>query len=391
MVLTLTFLSGVVQLALGAVKLGALVNFISHSVVVGFTAGAAILIGTSQIGGMLGVGAQGPLLHPHMAGVVHAHCGGKPLRNRHSRRELIPRVSSGFIRRSCRHACRYGSRERVVSVSQRGLPRRKARRAAAVQPAAAFIPELSLRSMRLIPGALAVAMLGLVEAVSIARSVATRSGQRIDNNQEFIGQGLSKSVGNFFSSYAASGSFTRTGVNTSAGAKTPMSAVFAALSLMAMLLFIAPLTAYLPIGAMAGILVLVAYNLIDVHHIKTIVRTSRREAVVMVVTFLSTLFVELEFAIYIGVLLSLMLYLNRTSQPHFVTLVPDPEAERRSFRNVEYHPRRNPQFKSCGWGSLFFGAVNHMAEKIARQARVPGAMPPACSRNRHKLHRLRGL
>ncbi len=371
MVLTLTFLSGVVQLALGAVRLGALVNFISHSVVVGFTAGAAILIGTSQIGGMLGVSV--PKGHsfirtwqalftliaeanPYVVAIAAAALISAVLLRLYTPK--LPGMLVAMVLGSVLSLFLNGASHGVKLVGP--LP-------SSLPPLSS--PDLSLRSMRLLfPGALAVAMLGLVEAVSIARSVATRSGQRIDNNQEFIGQGLSNIVGSFFSSYAASGSFTRTGVSYSAGAKTPMSAVFAALSLMAMLLFIAPLTAYLPIGAMAGILVLVAYNLIDIHHIKTIVRTSRQEAVVMVVTFLSTLFVELEFAIYIGVLLSLMLYLNRTSHPRFVTLVPDPEAQRHSFRNVEYHPTPEcPQLKVLRVdGSLFFGAVNHMAEEIAR-------------------------
>jgi len=147
-----------------------------------------------------------------------------------------------------------------------------------------------------------------------------------------------------------------------------MAAVYAALSLLAVLLLIAPLTAYLPIAAMAGILLVVAYSLVDIHHIKTIVRTSLPEALVMAVTFLSTLFVELEFAIYIGVMLSLMLYLNRTSHPHFVILAPDPDTATKSFVNVEHkHLTECPQLKVIRIdGSLFFGAVNHVAEEIAK-------------------------
>jgi len=228
-------------------------------------------------------------------------------------------------------------------------------------------PDLTTASLRqLAPAALAVAMLGLTEAVSIARSVATKSEQRIDSNQEFIGQGLSNIIGSFFSSYASSGSFTRTGVNFNSGAQTPLAAVFAAVSLAVILLLIAPLTAYLPIPAMAGILLLVAYSLIDMHHIRRIIRTSRPEAVVLLTTFLATLFVELEFAIYAGVILSLLLYLNRTSHPHFVTMVPNPESHRRSFINILHMPMPEcPQLKVIRIdGSIFFGAVNHIAEEI---------------------------
>ena len=119
-------------------------------------------------------------------------------------------------------------------------------------------PDLSTAVVRtLAPGALAIAMLGLVEAVSIARSVATRSHQRIDSNQEFIGQGLSNVVGSFFSSYASSGSFTRSGLNFSVGAQPPLAAVYAALS-WRLLPLIAPLTAYLPMASMAAVLLVVA-------------------------------------------------------------------------------------------------------------------------------------
>jgi MFS superfamily sulfate permease-like transporter len=121
------------------------------------------------------------------------------------------------------------------------------------------MPESSFETIRMLaPEAFAVALLGLIEAVSISRAVATRSSQRIDANQEFIGQGMSNMVGSFFSSYAGSGSFTRSGLNYESGAKTPLSAIFAALLLMLIVLLVAPLTAYLPIAAMGGVVLGVA-------------------------------------------------------------------------------------------------------------------------------------
>ena len=123
------------------------------------------------------------------------------------------------------------------------------------------LPDISMQTIRqLAPNAFAIALLGLIEAVSIARSIAAHTHQRIDGNQEFIGQGLSNIIGSFFSSYPGSGSFTRSGVNHQAGAQTPLAAIFAAAFLALILLFIAPLTAYLPIPAMGGIILLVAYK-----------------------------------------------------------------------------------------------------------------------------------
>jgi SulP family sulfate permease len=132
------------------------------------------------------------------------------------------------------------------------------------------------------------------------------------------------------------------------------------------MLLIAPLTAHLPIAAMAGVLLLVAYNLIDFRHIRAIIKTSPSEAAVLAVTFLATLLVELEFAIYVGVILSLLLYLNRTSHPHFITLAPDPESDRRSFTNILKKPLPEcPQLKIIRMdGSLFFGAVDHFAQEM---------------------------
>jgi len=369
MVLTLTFIAGVFQMGLGLARLGALVNFVSHSVVVGFTAGAAILIGTSQVSNFLGVAASKshsfvhvwrdiynmlPSANPYVLTIASVTLFSALLFKIYLPR--WPGMLFAMVLGSLLSLALEGSGHGVRLIGP--LP-------AHLPPLS--MPDLSITSLKkLTPGALAVAMLGLSEAVSIARSVATHSYQRIDSNQEFIGQGLSNIIGSFFSSYAASGSFTRTGVNFNSGAKTPLAAVYAALFLAAILLLIAPLTAYLPIPAMAGILLMVAFSLVDTRHIKTIIRTSKPEAGVLAVTFLATLLVELEFAIYVGVMLSLLLYLNRTSHPHFITLVPDADNKRRGFVNILKKPSPEcPQLKVIRVdGSLFFGAVNHIAEEL---------------------------
>ena len=143
---------------------------------------------------------------------------------------------------------------------------------------------------------------------------------------------------------------------------TPLSAVFSALLLALFLLLVAPLTAYLPIAAMGGIILLVAYHLIDVYHINAILKTSTEESAVMVVTFLATLFLELEFAIYAGVLISLILYLNRTAHPRIVNLAPDPDAMDSQLIESE---RECPKLKIIRIdGPLFFGSVNHVSEYL---------------------------
>jgi SulP family sulfate permease len=206
--------------------------------------------------------------------------------------------------------------------------------------------------------------------VSISRAVATKSSQRINASQEFVGQGLSNIVGSFFSSYAGSGSFTRSGINYEAGAKTPLSAIFAALSLMLIVLLIAPLTAYLPVAAMGGVILLVAYNLIDFHHISQTLSFSKSESSILITTFCATLFLELEFAIYLGVLLSLVLFLAKTSTPEITTLSFDgePGEPGRKLINIKKKPLKQcPQLKIIRIDmSIYFGSINYIQNRIAK-------------------------
>lgn len=364
--LTLTLLAGLFQFVLGVARMGTLVNFVSHSVVIGFTAGAAVLIATSQLKNVLGLNiASGSSFIQNLV-EVGKHLGETNLYVLAV--ALSTLVVSLLFKKYAPRLPGMLFAMVIGSLVALGLDA-QAHGIKLVGSLPSQLPPFSLPSFspsewqHLAPPALAIGLLGLVEAVSIARAVSTRSNQLIDGNQEFIGQGLSNIIGAFFSGYASSGSFTRTGVNYEAGAKTPLAAIFAAIFLTLIILLIAPLTAYVPIPSMAGVLLVVAYNLIDFHHIKAILKVSRSESSVLIVTFLSTLFLELEFAIYIGVLLSLLAYLSRTSKPHIVAMSPDPSSPKRSFTNLA----RNSSLVECPQlkiiridGSLFFGAVNHV-------------------------------
>ncbi|HDN26682.1 MAG TPA: SulP family inorganic anion transporter [Thioploca sp.] len=369
--LTLTFLAGLYQLAFGLARLGTLINFVSHTVVVAFTAGAAVLIMTSQLKHVLGVYVPKGESFLHTWVDIFNEIGDinyyiltvalSTLIFALLLKRFLPRLPYLLL------AMIFGS---LVSIILNG----EAHGVHLVGEIPAHLPPLSspdfsIATIRqLAPEALAVALLGLIEAVSIARSVATRSHQSINGNQEFIGQGLSNIVGSFFSSYAGSGSFTRSGINYQAGAKTPLSAIFAAVFLALIVLLIAPLTAYLPIAAMGGIILLVGYNLIDFHQIKGIIKASRSETSILAVTFLATLFLELEFAIYAGILLSLVFYLNRTAHPRIVALAPDPEERQRHLTNIERKTLLEcPQLKIIRIdGSLFFGAVSDTSTQLRR-------------------------
>jgi SulP family sulfate permease len=216
-------------------------------------------------------------------------------------------------------------------------------------------------------GVIAVTLLALTEAVSIARALAARSGQHVDGNQEFVGQGLSNIAGAFFSGYVATGSFNRSGVNFAAGAKTPMAAILAGAFLILLVLLVAPWAQYLPNAAMAGILFMVAWGLIDFDEIFHTLKSSRQESAILLTTFACTLFLTLEEAIIVGVLMSLAIYLARTSKPQVRVRVPDPHNKKRRFMDAD-NAVQCPQLRFVRIdGSLFFGATSHIRENLAAQ------------------------
>ncbi len=366
--LTLALMVGLLELTMGFFRLGALVNFISHSVVIGFTAGAGLLIAGNQIKNFFGLSIpRGTPLHEilqyfftHLADIQWpvAAVGITTLATGILVRKLLPKIPYMIV------AILAGSLLSVVlnAFFDAGI--------ATVGALPSSLPPLSMPSFDpavwrdLAPAAVAVTLFALTEALSISRAMAVRSGQHIDSNQEFIGQGLSNLAGSFFSAYVATGSFNRSGVNYEAGAKTPLAAIMAGVLLAVVVLLVAPYAAYLPNAAMAGVLFLVGYGLIDQHHIHQIVKTSKAETAVLAVTFLATLFLELELAIFAGVMLSLFLYLRRTSQPRILVRVPDPASERRVF-TTDAHLPECPQMRIIRIdGSLFFGAVNYLQETL---------------------------
>jgi len=369
--LTLTFLVGVIQLAMGLARMGTLVNFISHTVVIGFTAGAAILIASSQLKHFFGVAiprgasfyqtirsllAQAGAIDPYVTAVGASTLLTGVLFRRYLRR--VPYLIAAMLVGSLAGL----AMDRIFGSAAAGI-RTVGALPGALPPLSH--PALSAATLKQLSGsALALALLALTEAASIARAIAIRSEQRIDGNQEFIGQGLSNVLGSFFSSYASSGSFNRSALNYEAGARTPLAAGLASLFLVAIVLLVAPLGAYLPVATMAGILFLVAWGLIDFHHIRGILRASRSETVILAATFLATLFLELEFAIYVGVVLSLVIYLNRTSRPLVGAVVPDREDPHPASASGAAPPECSQLKIVEVHGSLFFGAVSHVQEVL---------------------------
>jgi len=365
--LVLTFMAGIIQFAMGLARMGRLVNFVSHSVIIGFTAGAGVLIAFKQLKHVFGLDIpQGSSFYNIVKYIIN---------NISETNWYVFTIAVGtlliaiIIRQFIKPLSRYymliamvlGSFLAIFLGGEANGIETVGKIPSNLPPFR--MPELNLTNVKnLSGGALTVALLGLIEAVAIARSIALTSHQRIDSNREFKGQGLSNIIASFFSSYMGSGSFTRSGVNLQAGAKTPMSAIFSASFLMIILLLFSNFAAFLPKPAMGGIILLVGFNLIDFHHIKQVVKSSGREIIVLSTTLFGTLFFELETALFSGIALSLFFYLERTAKPNIAILG---SSKTHRFINVvrDSNVKVCPQLKIVRIdGSIYFGALEVVSD-----------------------------
>ncbi|MGH8381475.1 SulP family inorganic anion transporter [Pseudomonas sp.] len=352
LILLLTFLAGVFQWLLGLLRFGALVNFVSQSVVLGFTLGAAVVIALGQLPNLMGMDLpsqatalktlQGLLEHAGEVDWPSLLLGLGTVLLGVALRVLRPRWPGLLITLT------------IASLLVWLLPGVFGH----VQLVPGFIGQLPPLSplplldleliLRLLPTAVAVGMLGLVTSLSIARSLSSRSEQLIDANQEIRAQGLSNMVGGLFSGYLSSGSFTRSGLSYEAGARSPLAGVFSALWVTLFAVAGAGLIAHIPIPAMAGSILLICWGLIDHRTIRALFRVSRSEFLVMALTAAATLLLELQTAIYAGVLASLFFYLKRTSRPR-----------------VQQSREGNADVLRVG-GSIFFGASHYLQVRLQR-------------------------
>lgn len=309
LVLTLSFLIGVIQIALGLGGAGKWVEKVPHSVIVGFTAGAAVLIINSQVGTLLGIEiARGTNVLETIKQTSAAIYQGqwrpqvltlvlitlvtmrlwKPL-NRWIPAMLVAVIVGSIALVVLERYVAEFSGIRKVSAIPGALP-------------PLSYPVLSLEHLQLLFGpVLVMTLLASTEAMAIARALALKRNDAFDANQEFIGQGLANVGGSFFSAYPSSGSFNRSGVNLAANAQTPLAAICAAVFLLVILIFVSPLAEYLPYAVIAALLLAVAWNLIDLGQIRHEFRSGAHEWIPMVITGVGTVTISLEWAVLAGI------------------------------------------------------------------------------------------
>jgi sulfate permease, SulP family len=341
-VLALTFLTGVFQALFGFLKLGGVARYVSNSVIVGFTAGAGVLIVVNQLKGLMGVqlaeGQGGHFLVTFWATLQRVHeanpyalvIGLLTILMLVGFRRWLPKWPGSLIA-----VVVVGAAAWLAGWSEPGMGDLRVSIVRDIQEITPtfdlfMVPEMfthpNLNLLReLFGGALALAILGLVESTSISRAIAASSGQRLDFNREFAAQGIAKMVGSFFHCFAATGSFTRSAVCYHSGGKTRMAAVNSALFTALTLAVFGPFANYIPLSSLAGIIVVTACTMIQRDRLSMTWRSGKNSQIVMGGTFASTLLMPLENAVFAGVLLSIVILLRITGKPDLTQLVQHPD------------------------------------------------------------------
>jgi SulP family sulfate permease len=382
--LAVTVMVGALQWLIGALRLGILANFISPAVLFGFTSGAALLIAVHALPDLLGLAAA----PEHGAGAVIVHvlsqlAYANPAAIAVASVTLAVSLGLRRLRRNWPYmliglavatALAWGWSQFSAASATPSSSLRTVGLIATPWPRFA-LPRIGwAQASELVGLAFALTIVALGQAVSIAKAVALRSGQRIDVNREFRGQGLSNIVGGFFSCYVSCGSLNRSMPNLEAGAKTPLSSVFSALLLLALVAVSAPVLAQIPMAALAGLLALVALGLVDLARWRQLFSLSRSDFAVALATLLATVTIRMEMAILLGVLLSLTVFLYRTSRPAMRTMGFDSRGLERQFVVIDDVPAAAPEARHAPLpecpqlkllrmeGEVYFGATQHVAD-----------------------------
>jgi len=368
----LAFIVGLIQLGITLLRLGDLNRFISHAVIVGFTLGAAVLLVLDQIKNLLGLAARGsgedhflkrlfltlqdiaetnPLTVSVGLGSVVLALGLRWI-NRRFRLQLPEFLAS---------LATIGFTVWLFDLEHRGVA--IVGRIPAALPAFQW-PTLNWAWIRELSGSgLAIALLGLLEAVAMAKAIASQTGQKLDVNQQCLSEAVANTAGSFFQCYPGSGSLTRSVVNKEAGAQTQWSGVISALAVALTIVFLAPLAYYIPRAGLAGILMISAYRLVEWDQLRFYIGATRFDAIIVTATAVSAVAISIEFCVLIGIFLSFVLYVPRAARVHLTELTlasgqvireriaADPPCSRVRMFSLE--------------GELFFGAAPELEQHLA--------------------------
>lgn len=374
--LTLALLVGLFQAGAGLLRLGSLVDFISTAVVLGYITGAGVLIGFGQLHNATGtagptgrlwitvggwfetLGHANPVAVAMTLGTVALVIGIRVFNARRKRR-----VPSAIVAMGLGLAVNL-----ALNLEGRGLMV-----ISDIEPIPGGLPSVTLPDLSLAPGllplAVACAVLSLVESSSVARSISSRTGEPLDASTEFFGQGLANIAAAFFGGYPISGSLARSALNERAGARTRMAGILGGVLMLVALATLGPVLNHTPVACLAGLMFVVAYDLVDLTRIRAIGRASTEDAIAFTVTMLGTWAFSLDVAIYVGVGLSLVLFLRRARLVRVTELVPV-GAKLREAR-AEHDDAPGPIRLLHVEGALFFGAAGELRDALSRVLAEP--------------------
>jgi sulfate permease, SulP family len=380
----LALMIGLIQTGIALLRLGDLTRYISHAVIVGFTAGAAVLLVLDQLKNLFGLAAQGGAHDHFLVRLGLTFRQGGPIDgpttaigmgtilfvlvvgwlNRRFRWR-VPELLLGVVLAAA-IVWAFGldqpqlgdagnvvrDKVSVIGKIPRSLP--------SFQP-----PRVEWSQVRELSGsALAIALLGLLEAMAMAKAIAARTGQKLDMNQQCLSEGLANTVGSFFQCYAGSGSLTRSTINHQAGGVTQWSGVISAVAVGATVLLFAPLAHYIPRAALAGILIVSAFRMVDAHKLTFHMKVTRMDAVIVLATAIAAVAVSVEFCILIGTFVSFLIYLPRAARISVSELVLTGDGMVRE--RVPEDPRCSRLLIFSVEGELFFGSSTELAAELER-------------------------
>ena len=368
----LAFMIGIFQLSLGLLRLGILVDFLSHPVVVGFTNAGALIIATSQVPKLFGLNIKADqfdhsyefwwatitsLSDTKMTTFV---IGAFALTTLMVLKKYAPRLPGVLITVLLTTVLSWavdfkGMGGSVIGTIPEGLP----------TFSLPFVQIDMKTFMSLATTAVVIGLIGFVEAISIAKAMASQTRQRLSANQELVGQGLSNITSGVFGGYAVSGSFSRSAVNFAAGAVTGFSSVVTGLLVALTLLFLTPLLYHLPQATLAAVIIMAVVNLVKIAPIKHAWKVEPHDGVVAVVTFFATLAFapHLDKGILLGVVLSLGLFLYRTMSPNLVEVARDEDG---TMRDANAHGLKTSDSIAVYRfdGDLYFANTGYLEGKL---------------------------
>lgn len=364
----LALMVGALQLAMGVLRLGFLVNFLSHPVISGFTSAAAIVIGLSQLGQVLGFSIPRDhqvheIVAAALAGLGQTHLptlalGAGTIATLVAARRFAPALPGALV-------VVVGSTLLVWSLDLHATGVAIVGKVPAGLPPLA-LPELDVAAAGELFGvAVTIAVVGFMESVAVAKKYARDNGYVVDANQELVGLGLANVVGSLTSAFPVTGGFSRTAVNAQAGARTNVAGVVTALMVGLALVLLTPLFYFLPKAVLAGIIMTAVFGLIDLDEVRHLWKVKRSDLAMLLITFAVTLGVSIEAGIAAGVIASLGLLVLRTTRPHVAVLGHLPGT--RAYRNVE----RFAEAKTVPGvlalrldAQIYFGNVNFLKETL---------------------------